>query len=187
MTLARSELQSRVLQFKEAMTAGLEGIAEASRVYVNTIDAHPELEKEFKAQCQGFVPASAWKRLEDIGRRRVHPRLVLGGVEDMDKHSRVSQLPYDTQEQIMKRKKLSVLTDEGTIERKDVFEMTRTEVARAIGGGVIRKVPEQRKYLEEQKERKNDLPYYIEGGVAFFKRGARLTKVQVEKLLKDMG
>ena len=76
---------SRIEKFKTALTAGIDGIVRASEIYVAALDEDPRNGDKFRDALAEMVPSSAWGQFEAVGRKWMHPRLLMGVVADKKK------------------------------------------------------------------------------------------------------
>ena len=62
-------LKTKIEEFREALTAGMDGIVRASEIYVDALDDDPRNADKFQSVFADWVPASAWKQFEAVGRK----------------------------------------------------------------------------------------------------------------------
>jgi hypothetical protein len=179
-------------RFKDAFTRGIEGIVEAAQIYVKAIDDNPANAEKFREHFADSIPASAWANFEAVGRKWMHPQLLLGGMNDRKKASLVKRLPYDTQADIVeKRKRYSLLLSDGDTLEVSIQDATPEQVEQLIDGSQIRGEPAQKAWLEQQKTHKviheaEAMPYTIRDGRITFKRATTMTKGELRRVLSEM-
>lgn len=185
-----SIVKQRVADFREALLAGIDGIVRASEIYVAAIDEDPQAAEMFSDQCADWVPASAWGQFEAVGRKWMHPRLIMGGMADRKKASHIKRLPYSLQERVFKRERFPLLVSNGETINVDMMEATADQVAQLCDGSTIRTPSAQRAYIEAQSvyvsEHTEPMPYTIRDGHVSFRRGVTMTRGEVKRLLQEM-
>jgi hypothetical protein len=182
------KMDDRIAEFKTALTAGMEGIVLAAKIFVETIDRLPESEQKFK-DAAAEVPVKMWKMLEKIGRKQEHPRMIIGGM-DVKKKKALKKLPYEIQEAIFDGKCYEVVDENGVKVNLSPLKATAEQVEQLCGDGDVRSISEQKKYLSKShKETPKvvELPRYdICGGRVTFRKGVTLSREEVEKILGEM-
>jgi hypothetical protein len=179
-------------RFQDAFTRGLEGITEAAQIFVAAIDDNPANAEKFREYFADSIPASAWSNFEAIGRKWMHPRLLLGGMSDRAKATLVKRLPYDEQSNIMeKRKRYPLLLLGGDTLEVSVQDATPEQVNQLIDGSTIRSLAAQKAFLEQAKTTKaikesEPLPYTLSDGRITFRRSVTLTKAELRRILAEM-
>jgi len=179
-------------KFQDAFTRGLEGITEASKIYVDAIDDNPENSEKFREYFADSIPSSTWSSFEAIGRKWMHPRLLIGGMSDRAKAMLVKRLPYDEQSNIMeKRKRYPLLLIGGDTLEVSVQDATLEQVGQLIDGSTIRNLAAQKAFLEQAKTTKaikesEPLPYTLSDGRITFRRSVTLTKAELRRILAEM-
>ena len=139
----------RIGQFADLVRAGLESWIRAGRLLCQIkaddpgaiaaiLEANPELTPEILAS------------FERIGRREVHPALVLDGSPGA---KRLAALPYDEQARLHRAEVLVVVRSaSGPVTRhKRVCDLTKSEALRVIGEQGIRTEAEQRRLLRPRR------------------------------------
>jgi len=186
-----NELTKRdyVQEFRKAFSAGIDSIVEASGIYVAALDENSQNAALFQEAFGDLIPASAWGSFEAVGRKWMHPKLLLnaGG-----KYSgKIKRLPYSTQEAIFEGMRFDLLTRTGDTLKVDVMECTPDQVEQLIDGSNLRNVSAQRAYLESQKttpksEDVEPMPYVIYKGKVIFRRGTSMGRREIVRLLKEL-
>jgi len=197
-TTTSDSLETKIDQFREALAAGLDGIVKASEIYVEALDESWENASKFQRAFEDKLPASAWKQFEAVGRKWMHPRLIMGGMADRRKANKVKKLTYSTQERIFNRGKFPLLVAGGDSLEVDLMEATHEQVAQICDGSEIRNLSAQKAWLEERALRREErakrkqhkqtetLPYVIGKGRVVFRRGTSLTRAEIKRLLQEM-
>ena len=192
------DIESKITAFSEALAAGLDGIVKASEIYVAALDESWENASKFQSAFEDKLPASAWKQFEAVGRKWMHPRLIMGGMTDRRKANKVKKLTYSTQERIFNRGKFPLLIAGGDSLEIDLMEATHDQVAQICDGSQIRSLSAQKAWLEEralqreeraarkQHKQTETLPYVIGKGRVVFRRGTALTRAEIKRLLQEM-
>lgn len=186
-----SKVGDLLAEFKAAMTAGIEGIVRAAEAYVAALEEDPSNAQVFQNEFKDTIPDSAWAQFEAVGRKWMHPRLLLGGVSDRRKASIVRALPYSLQEQVFARKRFPLLTASGESLSVDVLEAPTAHAEQLFDGSSLRSISAQKAYLEAKKaavkeERTEVMPYSICGGKVTFRRGCEMTRKEIQRLLLEI-
>jgi len=176
-------------QFRNAFTAGIDSIVNASQVYVKAIDEDPEIKERFKKEFSDMIPASAWSGFEAVGRKWLHPKLLMGGGGRYA--TMIKRLPYSDQEQIFEGKRYDLLTIDGDKLLVDVRQVTPEQAEQLFDRSHIRSVSEQKAWLESRKRTPEKtevqtMPYSITSGKVYFRRGVELTRSELKRILQDM-
>ena len=184
-------VSSRIAEFREALQVGIEGIVKASEVYVAALDDDPRNADRFRDEFAEWVPASAWSQFEAVGRKWMHPRLLMGGVADRKKTGLIKRLPYSMQERVFKRDRFPLLTSNGDTLEVEILEATQEQAEQLCNGTAIRNLSEQKAWLEsrnvtEASEPAEVLPYVITDGKVTFRRNTILTKQEIRRLLLEL-
>jgi hypothetical protein len=184
-------MQSKISEFRSAIMAGIEGIVKASEIYVAAIDENPACADEFRDEFADWIPSSAWSNFEAVGRKWMHPRLLMGGMADRKKQGVVKRLPYSMQERIFGGERFKLLTPKGDTLNVNLMEATYEQVVQICGGGSVRSLGEQRAWMEETKSNPETIdaepmPYVVKNGNVTFRRGVVLTRNEVRRLLQEM-
>jgi len=177
--------------FRTAFNAGIEGIVKASEIYVEAIDQDPRNADKFREAFAEWVPSSAWSQFEAVGRKWMHPRLIMGGVSDRKKSSAIKRLPYSTQERVFNRERFDLLTADGDTLKVDLLEATADQTRQLCNGSTIRTLSEQRAWLESRATESvtteaEVLPYVVTGGKVTFRRAVTLSRSELKRLLTEM-
>ena len=182
---------SAVQEFKTVLIEGINGIVRASEIYVAAIDKDAEATDIFKQECSEFVPNTAWASFEAVGRKWMHPKLLMGGMTDRKKASFIKQLPYSTQEKIFNHQHFDLLVLNGETLNINVLEATREQVEQLCNGNTMRNLAEQKAWLESRASQKDTekphlMPYTIMNGKVSFRKGTTLTRTEIKRLLQEM-
>jgi hypothetical protein len=189
--MSKKVQRNYISEFRDSLTIGINGIVKAAEIYVEAIDADPSNAWLFQEEFADSVPRSAWARFEAVGRKWLHPKMILGGIKDRKKNTLIRHLPYSAQDEIFKGKRYELLTENGDILKVNPLEATARQAAQLIGDGVIRTVAEQKAILVDKKPapekiKAETLPYIIGKGVVTFRRDCTLTRVELKRILQEM-
>ena len=114
MTTTLSINYTKVAQeFKEALASAIDGLVKAGEVYVRAIDIDPTVAERLQEEFKDVVPAQAWAQFEALGRKHIHPQLVLGGMSDVRKSNMIKGLPYSVQSRVFDDEKFELLVSGG--------------------------------------------------------------------------
>jgi len=185
-----SVAKTRIQSFRDELMEGINGIVRASEIYVEAIDDDPSLADKFREDCADFVPASAWSQFEAVGRKWMHPRLIMGGMADRKKANLVKRLPFSTQERVFSHNRFDLLVSGGDILKVDMMEATQEQAEQLCNGSEIRTIPEQKAWLEavtiREENKPEVMPYTIVNGKVSFRRAVTLTRQELKRLLQEM-
>ena len=181
-------------RFREELTAGIEGMVRAAEIYVEAIDADPENIYLFQEAFDDLVPRAAWKRFEAVGRKWIHPKMMLGGISDRKKNALIAKLPYSAQSEVFAGKRFDLLTPEGETLKISPLEAPVSQVEQLVSSdGEIRTMASQKAFMvEKQKEpairkaTEDQMPYIITNGKVTFRRGVTLTRAELKRILQEM-
>jgi len=184
---------TRMADFRTALQQGIEGIVKASEIYVAALDDDPQNADRFRDEFASWVPATTWAQFEAVGRKLMHPRLLMGGVSDYRKSTLIRRLPYSMQERVFGRERFELLTKSGSTLKVDLLEATPEQAEQLCDGSSIRNLSAQKAWLESRAaaaasvvEPAELLPYIISQGRVVFRRGCTLSRAEVKRLLTDM-
>lgn len=171
-------------QFTEFLTAGLEGLRKAAEIYVTAIDESPTAKQVFRDHFRGTLPTSIWDSLEKVGRRSLHPKLLLGGVPNSQV---IRRLPYAQQEKFIDTKAtVPLVTPSGRVMKARPIDLKPEQVKVVFDGSRIRDVEEQKLVVKSEKPKKKRPQYTIKGGCVYFWHNTVLTKSQLQDLLEEL-
>jgi hypothetical protein len=169
-----------ISEFKSAFAAGIDSIVNASEIYVKAIDEDPAIKDRFRDEFADIIPSSAWSGFEAVGRKWMHPKLLMGGGGRYS--SQIKRLPYSDQEQIFSGTRYGLLTADGDTLRVDVRSITPEQAEQLFDRSHIRSLAEQKAWLEARKsapQKAEDvqvMPYSITDGKVYFRKGTSLTR-----------
>ena len=178
-----------IAEFRQAFSAGIESICKAGKIYVEAIEENPKLAETFREEFADTIPAQAWSGLEAVGRKWMHPRLLMGGGGRYARQ--IKRLPYSLQERIFSGQRFPLVLDGGDKLLVAVRQVTKEQAEQLFDGSTIRSPASQRAWLDNRKiePRPADaevLPYTITGGQVVFRRSVRLTRVELRRILAEM-
>ena len=183
-------ITTRLAEFKAAFTQGIEGIVKAAEIYVAALDEDPRNADKFRDAFSDMLPPSAWGQLESVGRKVMHPRLLMGGVCDRKKSTFIKRLAYSMQERVFNRERFKLLTEDGQTLEVDLMEATPEQCEQLCDGSGIRNLSAQKAWMEARKVHASEpcevLPYTISGDRVTFRRGCVLTRAEMKRLLTEM-
>ena len=186
-------LKTKIEEFREALTAGMDGIVRASEIYVDALDDDPRNADKFQSVFADWVPASAWKQFEAVGRKWMHPKLFMGGMSNRRKAHMGKALPYSLQERIFSGERFPLLVGGGDVMQVTVMDATLDQVGQLFAQDGLRGLPGQKSWLEEialvgetEAATPEVMPYVIHGGSVTFRKGVRMTRAELKRLLQEM-
>lgn len=177
-------------EFKDALLAGINGFIKAGEIYVKAIEQDRTYGQKLKEEFADMVPAKAWSQLEALGRKWIHPKLVLGGMSDPQKTNLVKRLPYSEQSKVFDGERYQLLVSKGDYIEVNLLDATTDQAKQIIGDGLIRSLPEQKSWLESKKVQKElkveELPYQIKGGKITFRKNVSLSRAEMKQLISQL-
>jgi len=189
-TMSKALVRKSIKRFREAFIGGIEGIVNASEIYVESIDEDPKNADIFKEKCGDWIPASAWSGFEAVGRKWMHPKLLMGGMADRKKNTLVKRLPYSVQERVFSGDRFECLTQGGKTLKVDLLEATYEQAEQICDGGTIRSIAAQKAYIESKPAETINaevLPYTITDKGEFMpRRNSKYTKAELMRIIKGM-
>ena len=183
-------IKTALRDFRTALTAGIDGFVKAGEIYVQAVDDNSRNADLFRDEFKDLVPCKTWGMLEQIGRKNMHPRLMLGGMADAKKNAAVKRLPFSTQERVFNRERFQFLTASGDTLELDMMEATADQVQQLCDGSTIRNLSAQKAYLTAMAVDKTELPEIkppwspCSGGVVINKAG-RYTRQELKRMLQE--
>jgi hypothetical protein len=174
--------ESAIEKFRDAFARGIAGIVEAGEIYVKAIDADASAADTFRERFSDCLPASAWTGFEAVGRKWMHPKLMLGGMADRKTAARVKLLPYSMQTRVFNKERFDLL----------LLDCTPEQSEQLFDGPVIRDVSAQRAYLETTTRKAKampeaePLPYVISGGRITFRKTTSMSKSEMKRIIQGM-
>ena len=177
-------------EFKDAITNGINGFVKAGEIYVKAIDQDPAYADKMQLEFSDIVPAKAWKQFEAIGRKWIHPKLILGGMSDPKKTNIVKRLPYSLQNRVFEGEKFELLISGGDVLKVSALDASSEQTLLLFGDGDLRSLREQKAYIENSKLQEDlmpqELPYYFQKGKIIFRKNTELTRAEMKQLLTQL-
>lgn len=189
--MRNSVIKRQVEEFRDAINQGINGFVRCGEIYVQTIDNDPDASETFRLEFADIIPSEMWSNFEAIGRKWMHPRLLMGGMTNRRKAAKIKQLPYSLQEKIFNHNRFELLLEGGDKLKLDIMEATTDQVEQLFSDNNIRTLPEQRAWIEDRKASVSDetvevLPYVIRNGCVIFRKNVKLTRSEMKRLLAEM-
>jgi len=188
--MSKALTTERVSAFREAIQAGIDGFVRAGEIYVEAIDEDPKAADEFREKFADTIPVAMWGKFEALGRKWMHPKLLMGGVTSGKKQTIIKRLPYSLQERVFERERFPLLLDGGDTLEVDVIEATDAQAEQLFDGSAVRSLSAQRAYMEARKaaggESFESLPYVVSGGKIRFRRNCEMSRAEIKRLLSEM-
>jgi hypothetical protein len=186
-----TSINQSIQAFREAFASGINSITKAAEIYVRSLDENPRNADKFKDAFADQIPATAWSGFEAVGRKWMHPRLLMGGIANTKKSTIIKRLPYSLQERVFDRERFDLLCADGDKLQIDVMEATPEQAEQIFDGTSVRSLSAQKAYIEARKAKPEKtaaevLPYTISAGKVFFRRGVSLTKGELKNILQAL-
>jgi hypothetical protein len=184
-------INQAIQDFRAAFSSGIDSIVKAAEIYVRAIDDNPRNADKFKEAFADSIPNSAWSGFEAVGRKWMHPRLLMGGIANTKKSTIIKRLPYSMQDSVFKRERFDLLCANGDTLQVDVLEATPEQVEQIFDGTSVRSMSAQKAYIEARKAEPvktatEVLPYTISNGKVCFRRGVVLTRGEIKNILQAL-
>jgi len=189
-TMTASEINSSINAFVDFYKQGVNAWIQAGEVLVKMVDADPHAYDYIIQKCPSINPMIL-ERFEQMGRKTLHPQLLLNNSAG---YSKLQRLPFSLQERYLDEPiPLVVHTETGT----DVLlvkarEMTKEQANQAFATGRIRTQGEQKAYLIQQQSNaaKNvtpaiQTPWKIKGSKVEI-NGVLFTRKELQAILAQM-
>jgi hypothetical protein len=163
----------------------------AGELVIEILDADPNAVDEICKAVPG-LPREAIYRFEAIGRRTVHPKLLLSEAPGIRK---LAAMPYSVQETFIAAPLQVLIEKDGGCDtlQVSVGNLTPEQCRQVFGSNHVRDAAEQRAWMEAEKriasmrnEKAEDLPYAIHGNKIVFRRSCTMTKRELQTVLKAM-
>jgi len=142
--------KDRVDEFVKQVQRGVDAWLRAGEMYVKMLEEDPDVADRIAAQFPDLSP-SVLSRFEEIGRKQLHPRLVLlSGVGPR----KLRQMPYSQQERYL-NEPIDMLVMDGDTQdvlRVDVRNVSAPVSKQIFAGDHVRSIPEQRAYIEAVRQ-----------------------------------
>ena len=181
-----------ISEFRKAFESGINSIVTAANIYVAAIDENPRNADQFRLAFADSIPSSAWSGFEAVGRKWMHPKLLMGGISTGKKSTMIKRLPYSMQERVFDRERFDLLCANGDKLQIDIMEATPEQAEQIFDGSSVRSLSAQKSFIESRREQAKSqpepdvMPYTIMGGKVSFRRGVSLTRQEVKRLLQEM-
>ena len=191
-----TNIKDSIASFNEAFTFAIEGIVKASEIYVSALDEDPKNADKFKEAFAGKIPPSAWSQFEAIGRKWVHPNIVVGGIIGKRKTA-LTRLGYTMQERVFDHEKFDLLVSGGDILKVELLHVTEDQLEQMCDGSSLRNPASQRAWIESQKTKavevdavqtllKQQPDYLVRHGKLIVSKPHAFSKAQLRTLLQEM-
>ena len=154
--ISKTQIKKDAEAISRLITDGMEAWVTAGKMIATGVDEDPKYIDKLCSHLPDLSPEHL-KRLEDIGRKRIHPQILVSAAPGI---RRLGRLDYSTQEKYL-NEPVDLLIDDGNgLEtlKVDVRNLTRDQSFQAFASDRVRSVAEQRAYLEDRKASQVGLP-----------------------------
>lgn len=180
----------QIEKFIELFQTGVNAWIQAGELLVSMVEEDPHVYDWIIQKCP-TLNAGILGRFEQMGRKTLHPQLLLTASPGFDK---LRRLPFSMQERYIKEPiPLIVHTDGGTdvllVEAKN---MTKEQANQVFAPGRIRTEGEQKAWLMQQrsmaaKPAGTNLPAWtVKGGKVVFNQGATLSAGELATIITQL-
>ena len=184
-----------IARFKRAVGDMWNRLVELGQIYVNAVDEDPHMRVLFQQECPD-INGAVFKSFEKIGRKQVHPTLMIAECTGKIEGTRarvLKNLPYALQAAVVSGERLDFLTTDGSTLKVNATEASKDQLEQLFEDGSVRTLSSQKLYIERVKREQQaksmeaeTLPYVITSGRVTFKRGTHLNKKEMRRILQEM-
>jgi hypothetical protein len=182
--------KKQIAEFIELFQTGVNAWIKAGELLVQMVEEDPHIYDYIIQQCP-TLNAGILGRFEQMGRKTLHPQLLLSASPGF---SKLSKLPFSMQERYLTEPvPVIVHTDTGTdvllIEAKN---MTKEQANQVFAPGRIRTEGEQKAWLIQQRSNSakpvggNVSPWRIKNGRVEFQAGATLSAGELATIITQL-
>lgn len=189
--LTTKQQNSKINQFVELYTQGVQAWVAAGEIIVELVEADPYVFDSIIAKCP-HLNAGILGKFEQMGRKIIHPHLLMNSSPGTE---RLAKLPYSVQQRYIDEPiSLVVHTDHGTsILKVKAKDMTSAQAKQVFKQDRIRTEGEQKAYMVDQESRTaivktsaNSTPWSIKNGRVIFQQGASLSAGELAMILTQL-
>lgn len=182
--------KQRISEFASLCQQGIDAWVKAGEILVELVEEDPSVFDKI-IQFDPRLNHGILGRFEQMGRRVLHPQLLMS---DSPGYDRLSMMPLSVQERLIKEPvPLVVETDNGTdILLVSTRDMTTAQAKQVFAKDRVRTEGEQKAWLVDQRAKKakpcgDNVPCWsIKGGRAVFNAGAALTAGELATILTQL-
>lgn len=189
-TLTQSEVEKQINQFILLYRKGVDAWIKAGEVLVALVDNDPHAYDYIIQKCP-MLNAGVLARFEEMGRKTLHPQLLLTNSPGF---SKLQKLPLSLQERYLEEPiPVIVHGENGTdILMVEAKNMTKEQAAQVFTGNRVRTEGEQKALLMQAKSNaarpvgSNIAPWKIEKGRVVFQAGATLSAGELATIITQI-
>lgn len=183
-------VQSKIEQFVKCIQSGIEEWIKAGEIVCEILDDDPE---SIEIICQRIPGMSRdiIYRFEQIGRKKIHPNLLLSGCMG---YKKLAKMPYSQQEAYSKAP-IPVLVCKNNDEYDTMLikaeNLTPDQCKQVFSDSMVRDIAMQRAWLESEKRNMvingiatEHLPYVVKGNKVVFRKDVELCKKELNSIIK---
>lgn len=182
--------KQQITEFVALFQAGVDAWIKAGEILVEMVEADPHVYDYIIRECPS-LNAGVLGRFEQMGRKNLHPQLLLTASPGFDK---LRKLPMSMQERYLKEPvPIIVHTENGTdVLLVDAKNMTKDQASQVFAPGRIRTEGEQKAWLMDQRSKSakpagtNAPAWAIKGGRAVFREGATLSAGELATIITQL-
>jgi len=186
-----ARIKAMLKQIGPLITSALQQIHQAGLIIVRLLDEDRVPMTEIVEASA--IPRSILKRLEQVGRQKMHPSLYLG---EKGYSEAVARLPYSTQVHLLDEDgSVDVLVGGGDVLQVKLDALQPIQIKQVFGDDKIRTVAEQRAWVEGQKTlarinqtdaSKTNAPYEVAGKKLTVHTPMSFSLKQLERIVAQM-
>jgi hypothetical protein len=189
-TLTQPERNEAILEFIALFKQGVEAWIKAGEILVRLVEDDSHAYDYILKQCPQ-INAGILGRFEQMGRKTLHPQLLLTSSPGF---SKLQRLPFSLQERYIEEPvPLVVHTDDGTdILLVQAKNMTKEQASQCFGQGRIRTEGEQKAWLMQQRSnnarpvKSSEPAWRIKGGRVVFREGASMSAGELATIIAQL-
>lgn len=187
-TVAVHNVDAKIQEFAKCVSDGIESWVRAGEIVAEILGADPSAIDRICNAIPG-LPKDVIYRFEAIGRKEIHPKLLLSGAPGI---RRLAAMPYSLQCTHVSEP-ISLLIING--EKHDTLmvetaNLTSDQCRQVFANNHVRNLAEQRAWLESERKQQaieheaSLVPYSICKGKVTFRTGCTMTRREIQHLLK---
>jgi len=183
-------------QFTQLVKDGMNAWIQAGLLYVKMLDKNPDV-ADIIIEKAPFISRSILRRFEEIGRKQLHPRLL---VMDGAGPRKLRSMPYSEQEKYVQQPiEMLVVKGTGKTDKMlvDVQKLSNECAKQVFAPDHVRDLAEQRAYIEAVKavkvqeeeieaQEEYSTPWEVRRGKVFICKPCSMTKQELVAILGTM-
>ena len=183
--------KQQINAFAACIVDGIESWVKAGEIVAELLAADPDAIDDICTAIPGLQRDVVY-RFEAIGRKEIHPRLLLSDAPGIKK---LASMPYSVQEAYIDNPISVTVACNGNADVLLVKaeSLTSDQCRQVFAKNHVRDAGEQRAWIESERQKKSIasespevLPYSVVGGKVTFRRNCTITKREMKQILSIM-